>query len=99
MAPDVVESLKASGPGYNARVEQALRNAGFGAAVAQPAGGEDPLAELSRLVEGYYLQAAAKGDEKDIVAEVVAATKRAKAPTKTSKPKLSAKAGKKEMAE
>ena len=31
LAADVVESLKASGPGYNARVEQALRAAGFGA--------------------------------------------------------------------
>ena len=32
LVADVVESLKASGPGYNARVEQALRAAGFGAA-------------------------------------------------------------------
>jgi uncharacterized protein (DUF4415 family) len=32
LAADVVESLKASGPGYNVRVEQALRAAGFGAA-------------------------------------------------------------------
>ena len=31
LAADVVESVKASGPGYNARVEQALREAGFGA--------------------------------------------------------------------
>ena len=31
LAADVVGSLKASGPGYNARVEQALRAAGFGA--------------------------------------------------------------------
>jgi uncharacterized protein (DUF4415 family) len=31
LAADVIESLKASGPGYNARVEQALREAGFGA--------------------------------------------------------------------
>ena len=30
LAADVVESLKASGAGYNARVEQALRAAGFG---------------------------------------------------------------------
>ena len=30
LAADVVESLKASGAGYNARVEQALRKAGFG---------------------------------------------------------------------
>jgi uncharacterized protein (DUF4415 family) len=31
LAADVVESVRASGPGYNARVEQALRDAGFGA--------------------------------------------------------------------
>jgi uncharacterized protein (DUF4415 family) len=37
MAPDVVESVKASGPGYNARVEQALRKAGFGATKPKPA--------------------------------------------------------------
>ena len=30
LAADVVASIKASGPGYNARVEQALRAAGFG---------------------------------------------------------------------
>jgi len=32
LAADIVESVKASGPGYNTRVEQALRKAGFGAA-------------------------------------------------------------------
>ena len=32
LAADVVASVKASGPGYNVRVEQALRAAGFGAA-------------------------------------------------------------------
>src|SRR5271165_1499933 len=31
LAADIVESIKASGPGYNTRVEQALREAGFGA--------------------------------------------------------------------
>ena len=31
LAADVVASVKASGAGYNARVEQALRKAGFGA--------------------------------------------------------------------
>jgi len=31
LASDVVASIKASGRGYNARVEQALREAGFGA--------------------------------------------------------------------
>ena len=30
LAADIVESLKASGPGYNTRVEEALRKAGFG---------------------------------------------------------------------
>ena len=30
LAPDVVTSIKASGRGYNARVEQVLREAGFG---------------------------------------------------------------------
>jgi len=33
LAPDVVASIKASGRGYNARVEQALREAGFGGKV------------------------------------------------------------------
>src|SRR5271165_7303363 len=40
LAADVVASIKASGPGYNARVEQALREAGFGAKplkIAKPA--------------------------------------------------------------
>ena len=37
LAADVVESVKASGPGYNARVEQALRKAGFGAAKKEAA--------------------------------------------------------------
>jgi uncharacterized protein (DUF4415 family) len=30
LAADVVTSIKATGPGYNARVEHALREAGFG---------------------------------------------------------------------
>jgi uncharacterized protein (DUF4415 family) len=33
LASDVVASIKASGRGYNARVEQALREAGFGGKV------------------------------------------------------------------
>ena len=37
LAADVVESLKASGPGYNTRVEQALRKAGFGTKPARKA--------------------------------------------------------------
>jgi hypothetical protein len=32
LAADVVESVRASGPNYNRRVEEALRAAGFGAA-------------------------------------------------------------------
>jgi uncharacterized protein (DUF4415 family) len=32
LSADVVESVRASGPGYNVRVEEALRAAGFGAA-------------------------------------------------------------------
>ena len=34
---DVVESVRASGPGYNTRVEQALRAAGFGAKASKKA--------------------------------------------------------------
>ena len=37
LAADIVESLKASGPGYNTRVEEALRKAGFGATKKKPA--------------------------------------------------------------
>jgi uncharacterized protein (DUF4415 family) len=44
LAADIVESLKASGPGYNARVEQALRKAGFGAAKTKP---QKPLAKAA----------------------------------------------------
>jgi uncharacterized protein (DUF4415 family) len=33
LASDVVASIKASGRGYNARVEQALRDAGFGGTI------------------------------------------------------------------
>jgi uncharacterized protein (DUF4415 family) len=52
MAPDVVESLKASGPGYNARVEQALRKAGFGASKTKPAKKtEADTVRLTRNVE------------------------------------------------
>jgi uncharacterized protein (DUF4415 family) len=36
LASDVVASIKASGPGYNARVEQALREAGFGEKIKRP---------------------------------------------------------------
>ena len=35
--PPTFESLKASGPGYNTRVEEALRKAGFGATKKKPA--------------------------------------------------------------
>ena len=39
LASDVVASIKASGRGYNARVEQALREAGFGEKIKR----ESPL--------------------------------------------------------
>jgi hypothetical protein len=39
LASDVVASIKASGRGYNARVEQALRKAGFGEKIKR----ESPL--------------------------------------------------------
>ena len=52
LAADVVESLKASGPGYNARVEQALRKAGFGASKTKPAKkAETDTVRLTRNVE------------------------------------------------
>jgi uncharacterized protein (DUF4415 family) len=35
LAADVVASVRASGPGYNVRVEEALRKAGFGEAAAK----------------------------------------------------------------
>ncbi len=37
LASDVVASIKASGRGYNARVEQALREAGFGEKIKREA--------------------------------------------------------------
>ena len=36
LASDVVASIRASGRGYNARVEQALRDAGFGETIKRP---------------------------------------------------------------
>jgi uncharacterized protein (DUF4415 family) len=55
LAADVVASVKASGPGYNARVEQALRAAGFGASKAKPArkktGGEEERNRTPRASE------------------------------------------------
>jgi uncharacterized protein (DUF4415 family) len=36
LAPDVVASIKVSGPGFNRRVEQVLREAGFGAGKTKP---------------------------------------------------------------
>ena len=54
LAADVVESVKASGPGYNSRVEEALRKAGFGAAKTKPArkktGGDDLMAALRKTI-------------------------------------------------
>jgi uncharacterized protein (DUF4415 family) len=54
LAPDVVESVKASGAGYNSRVEQALRKAGFGNPNTNPARkaeDQDPMAKLATLLE------------------------------------------------
>jgi uncharacterized protein (DUF4415 family) len=51
LAPDVVASIKASGRGYNARVEQALRAAGFGEKI-QPASSKiAPAAKKRRSVK------------------------------------------------
>ena len=47
LAADVVESVRASGPGYNQRVEQALRKAGFGAVKTKPE--KEKVADLRKL--------------------------------------------------
>ena len=49
LAAEIVESLKAGGPGYNVRVEEALRAAGFGAA-KKAAAKCAPLAKRGRLI-------------------------------------------------
>jgi len=51
LAADVVESVRASGPGYNARVEQALRKAGFGAKEQRQASLKKAAAAKKRRAE------------------------------------------------
>ena len=64
LSADVVESVKASGPGYNARVEQALRKAGFGAAAkrraAKKAAANNNLARRE-VMTTVYIEARPKG--------------------------------------
>jgi uncharacterized protein (DUF4415 family) len=75
LAADVVESLKASGPGYNARVEEALRKAGFGAAKTKPARKtRDLMAALKKSIR----KTSAKASKKEM-AERIAAAKKEKA--------------------
>jgi uncharacterized protein (DUF4415 family) len=52
LAADVVASIKASGPGYNARVEQALRAAGFGGEEQRKALGKKAHAAKKKRAEG-----------------------------------------------
>jgi uncharacterized protein (DUF4415 family) len=49
LAADVVASVKASGPGYNSRVEQALRKAGFGASKRRQRKGPQPKKRSPKL--------------------------------------------------
>jgi len=51
LAPDVVASIKASGRGYNARVEQALRAAGFGGKDKRESPKTAPAAKKRRPVK------------------------------------------------
>jgi uncharacterized protein (DUF4415 family) len=48
LASDVVASIKASGRGYNARVEQALREAGFGGKVKREASKTTKMASAAK---------------------------------------------------
>jgi uncharacterized protein (DUF4415 family) len=89
MAPDVVESLKASGPGYNARVEQALRKAGFGVAKTKPTMTSAEKQILARLGAGT-LEPSAK--EREAASKALAAA--LKRPTKKAAAKRTAPAKK-----
>jgi uncharacterized protein (DUF4415 family) len=77
MAPDVVESVKASGAGYNRRVEEALRKAGFGAAKTKPARksvrGEDLMAALTKSIR----KTSAKASKKKMAERIAEAKKNA----------------------
>jgi uncharacterized protein (DUF4415 family) len=48
LASDVVASIKASGRGYNARVEQALREAGFGGKVKRQSSKTTKMASAAK---------------------------------------------------
>ena len=48
LASDVVASIKASGRGYNARVEQALREAGFGEKIKPKSSGGKPASTAKK---------------------------------------------------
>jgi uncharacterized protein (DUF4415 family) len=76
LAPDVVESVKASGPGCNTRVEQALRKAGFGATQEV-----DVDAKASKKTKAVKMAKAAlvkkRGDARQEEAERVVSKRRA----------------------
>jgi uncharacterized protein (DUF4415 family) len=57
LASDVVASIRASGPGYNARVEQALRDAGFGETIKQ----ESPSKMTKAALPGKKRRSARQG--------------------------------------
>jgi uncharacterized protein (DUF4415 family) len=62
LASDVVASIKASGRGYNARVEQALRDAGFGEKIKR----ESPL-NITKLSSGAKNRRSARHRTKSAV--------------------------------
>ncbi len=62
LASDVVASIKASGRGYNARVEQALRDAGFGEKIKR----ESPL-NITKLSSGAKNRRSARQRTKSAV--------------------------------
>ena len=59
LASDVVASIKASGPGYNARVEQALREAGFGKTIKR-----EPSGKITKAVPAAKKRRPAKQSAK-----------------------------------
>jgi uncharacterized protein (DUF4415 family) len=94
LAPDVVESVRASGPGYNARVEEALRKAGFGAAAEKPVAKKTLAKAALTREETDVLNALAAADRIDPHVEEAmrkagvgtAKTKPAKKPTANKTP-------------
>ena len=63
LASDVVASIKASGRGYNARVERALREAGFGETIKR----ESP--KLGKVASAAKKRRSAKQDAKPAVSK------------------------------